>query len=88
MEKWNQSFQEHACFVLVDDGMILGFGDIDQTDYLDRLFVHSHYQGRGVATAICNELEKAVQADRITTHVSITAKSFFENRGYKVVSGT
>lgn len=52
--------------------------------YLDRLFVHADYQKKGIATAICNRLEQAVQG-KITTHASITAKPFFEKRSYKVV---
>lgn len=82
--KWNQSFQEHYCFVAVNDEIIIGFGDIDKTGYLDRLFVHADYQGKGVATDICNQLEQAVQGN-IVTHASITARLFFEKRGYKVV---
>lgn len=84
LEKWNQSLQEHYSIVAVEDEVIVGFGDIDKTGYLDRLFVHVDYQKKGVATAICNRLEQAVQGD-ITTHASITAKPFFEKRGYKVV---
>ena len=84
LEKWNQSLQEHYSIVAVENGVIVGFGDIDKTGYLDRLYVHADYQGRGIATAICNQLERAVQGD-ITTHASITAKPFFEKRGYKVV---
>ncbi len=83
LEKWNQSFEEHYSLVAVDD-MIIGFGDIDKTGYLDRLFVHSDYQGKGIATAICDQLEQAVQG-RVVTHASITARPFFEKRGYKVV---
>lgn len=84
LEKWNQSLQEHFSIVAVDDGIIVGFGDIDKTGYLDRLFVHSDYQGKGIATAICNQLEVAVQGG-IVTHASITARPFFESRGYKVI---
>lgn len=84
LAKWNQSLQEHYSVVAVENGVIVGFGDIDKTGYLDRLYVHADYQGRGIATAICNQLERAVQGD-ITTHASITAKPFFEKRGYKVV---
>ncbi len=84
LEKWNQSLQEHYSIVAVEDEVIVGFGDIDKTGYLDRLFVHANYQKKGIATAICNRLEQAVQGD-ITTHASITAKTFFEKRGYKVV---
>lgn len=84
LEKWNQSLQEHYSIVAVEDEVIVGFGDIDKTGYLDRLFVHTDYQGRGIATAICNQLEQAVKGN-ITTHASITAKPFFEKKGYRVV---
>lgn len=84
LEKWNESLQEHFSIVAVDDEIIVGFGDIDKTGYLDRLFVHASYQRKGIATAICNQLEQTVQGD-ITTHASITAKPFFEKRGYKIV---
>ena len=84
LEKWNQSLQEHCSMVAVDNEIIVGFGDIDKDGYLDRLFVHADYQGKGIATAVCNQLEQAVKGD-ITTHASITAKPFFEKRGYKIV---
>lgn len=84
LEKWNQSLQEHYSIVAVENDVIVGFGDIDSTGYLDRLFVHADYQGKGIATAICNQLEQAVEGN-ITTHASITAKPFFEKRGYKIV---
>ncbi len=84
LEKWNQSLEEHFSLVALDGEKIIGFGDIDDTGYLDRLFVHSDYQGKGVATAICDQLEQSVQGN-IVTHASITAKPFFEKRGYKIV---
>ncbi len=82
--RWNQSLHEHYSIVALDDESIVGFGDIDKTGYLDRLFVHASYQGRGIATAICNQLEGAVQG-KVVTHASITARPFFEKRGYTVV---
>lgn len=84
LENWNQSFQEHYSIVALDNKLIIGFGDIDKTGYLDRLFVHKDYQGKGVATAICDRLEKSVQK-KVITHASITARPFFEKRGYKVI---
>ena len=56
----------------------------DCKSYLDRLFVHADYQRKGIATAICNQLEQAVQGN-IVTHASITARPFFKKRGYTVV---
>lgn len=58
--KWNQLFQEHYCVVAVDNRIIVGFGDIDHKSYLDRLFVHTDYQRKGIASDICNCLEQAV----------------------------
>jgi len=84
LEKWNQSFEEHYSLVATDDKVIIGFGDINKAGYLDRLYVHSDYQRKGIATAICNQLEQAVQGN-IVTHASITARPFFEKRGYRVI---
>ena len=85
LEEWDRSFSEHTTLVAVMDDIIVGFGDIDRTGYLDRLYVHKNYQNRGFASAICDRLEQAVCTDRIITHASITAKSFFEHRGYTAV---
>lgn len=85
LEKFNKSLIEHYSLVAVENKIIVGFGDIDETGYLDRLFVHKDYQNRGVATAICNRLEQKMLKGKVITHSSITAKSFFEKRGYKVI---
>ena len=85
LEVWNKSLSEHFTVVAVENNIIVGFGDIDNSDYLDRLYVHKDYQRRGVATIICDKLEQAVKVNKIITHASITAKPFFEQRGFKVV---
>lgn len=85
LKAWNASFLAHCTVVAEMDGRIIGFGDMDESGYLDRLFVHKDCQRRGVGTAICDELEKSSSAPEFTTHASITAKPFFENRGYVVV---
>ncbi|GAA0730194.1 GNAT family N-acetyltransferase [Clostridium malenominatum] len=85
LKEWNKSFLEHFTVVAVEDNIIVGFGDMSNNGYLDRLFVHKDYQNKGIATAICDELEKSVDTDKISTHASITAKPFFEKRGYKVI---
>lgn len=85
LEKFNKSLMEHYSLVAVENKIIIGFGDIDKTGYLDRLFVHKDYQNKGVATAICNRLEQKMLKGKVITHSSITAKSFFEKRSYKVI---
>lgn len=85
IEEWNKSFLEHYTIVAVENNEIIGFGDIDYSGYLDRLYVHCNYQRRGIATAICNQLEKSIDTNVITTQASINAKPFFEKRGYRVI---
>lgn len=80
---WNKSFLEHNTLVAIENSIIVGFGDIDSTGYLDRLYVHKDYQKQGIASALCDKLENGFT--KITTHASITAKPFFLHRGYKVV---
>ena len=51
---WDKSFLEHFTIVAEepgDDGKkIVGFGDIDSTGYLDRLYVQKDHQRRGIAS--------------------------------------
>lgn len=84
LDMWNRAFQECYSIVAIDDEIIVGFGNMDKTGYIDRLYVHRDYQKKGVATAICDKLEQSVQG-KIVTHASITARPFFEKRGYKVI---
>ncbi len=96
MEAWNASFQEHITLVATAEKseaaggkkgteQIIGFGDMDSAGYLDRLYVHKDFQRCGTATALCDRLEQTADAETITTHASITARPFFEKRGYQVV---
>lgn len=84
LEKWNASLEKNHTVIAVEDNKIVGFGDMDKTGYLDRLYIHKDYQRMGIASSICDELEKHFSSS-FTTHASITAKPFFEKRGYTVV---
>lgn len=83
--EWNASFKRHFAVVATDGKKIIGFGDINANGYLDRLYVHAGYTGRGVGTAICRELESFARGD-VITHASVTAKPFFESMGYVAVT--
>ena len=85
LEQWNQSFLEHHTVVAVQKGRIVGFGDMDRTGYLDRLYVHKDYQGEGIAKAICSELEAMSEVHCFYTCASITARHFFSSIGYRVI---
>ena len=77
---WAASFLAHTTLVAEEKGIIVGFADLAEDGYLDRLYVHKDWQGRGVATALCDALSGAK-----VTHASLTARPFFEKRGWQVV---
>ena len=85
LQAWDASFRAHRTVIATENGEIIGFGDMDENSYLDRLYVHKDHQGQGIASAICDELECFATGKTITAHASITAKSFFQHRGYRVV---
>lgn len=78
LKEWGTSFLKHLTYVATEKDMIIGLGDIDETGYLDRIYVHKDFQGQGVATAICNRLENEIGTKCITVHASITAKPFLK----------
>lgn len=83
--RWDASLCAHHSLVAWLEGEIVGFADMDETGYLDRLYVHADHQGQGIATALCDALEGASPAPVFLTHASITARPFFEKRGYRVI---
>lgn len=83
LDEWNRSLLTHHTLVAVRGERIVGFGDMDASGYLDRLFVDRDCQRQGIASALCDALERT--ADTIVTHASITARPFFERRGYRVI---
>lgn len=71
-----------------EDGCMIGFSSMNEKGYLHSMFVHKDWQGRGVATCLLSEVENI--ADRfgvaeITSEVSLTARPFFERKGYEVI---
>ena len=86
--RWDKTLRANYAVVAEKGGVVVGFGDVDRTGYLERLYTHKDYQRMGIATLIADDIErfcicKGVQS--ITTAASITAKSFFEKRGYHVL---
>lgn len=82
---WNRSFLMHNTLIAEIDQEIVGFGDIDHFGYLDKLYVHKAYQHCGIASALCDQLEYIVMVDTVITDASISAKAFFQHRGYHLL---
>lgn len=85
---WQKSLSENFTIIAEINGEIAGFGDIEKTGYLNRLFIHKDYQHMGIASAIVKELEEYAEKIcicTIITEASITAKPFFKKLGYTLI---
>ena len=80
--------ETHYFIVAVDkQSQITGFSSITPEGYLHSMFIHKDFQGRGIATILLNAIEQYAKEHgiiRITSEVSLTARPFFEKRGYVV----
>lgn len=85
LNDFKQSIPKNTQIVLTEANKIIGYGDMDDTGYLARLFVHKKYQNQGVAALLIQKLESNCSSLLFSTYSSITAKPFFKSQGYKVV---
>ena len=83
-----EMIKTHYFIVAVNQqSQIVGFSSITSQGYLHSMFVHKDFQGEGIATMLLEEIERyAITAGitRITSEVSLTARPFFEKKGYIV----
>lgn len=88
-ELWAARQESRTVFVAEQDGRILGFGELLSDGHIDRFFSHKDYQGKGVGTALMEAIvteARRIGVSRLHSNVSITARPFFERRGFRVVT--
>lgn len=86
---WVEQYAGRPAWVAEIDGALVGFSDLEPDGHLDMMFVHPDHQGRGVASALLAEVEGAARhqgIDCIHTEASITARPFFERRGFQLLA--
>ncbi|UFP93343.1 GNAT family N-acetyltransferase [Gloeobacter morelensis] len=85
---WEGQLTDRFAVVAQIGEAVVGFTDFESDGHLDRFYVHADYQGRGVGGAMLAAVEaEAVRLglDRVFTEASITARPFFERRGFRVL---
>jgi putative acetyltransferase len=85
--EWHRARSDRNTYVAVLGDEIAGFSDVNDTGYIDMMFVSPRYARRGVAKALLallSELAEQTQAQSLTADVSITARPFFEGCGFVV----
>lgn len=82
-----QKFREIDPFVVIKEGKIIAYADIQSDGYIDHFYCHHEYQGQGVGRALFETLEKEARQsgiEKLYSNVSKTAKPFFEAMGFSV----
>lgn len=85
---WTVALAKNITFVAKINNKVVGFSDLTLEGYLDRLYIHKDFQSQGIASALVDMIEseeKKLDIFVIDTDSSITAKTFFEHKGYKIV---
>lgn len=88
-ERWKLRQSDRPTWIALVEDKPAGFADLEADGHLDMMFVHPDFNGKGVATALLNHIEKQasqLSLTRIFTEASITAKPFFEKMGFAVIT--
>ena len=87
MERWAKVVENQQVFIAMEEERIIGFISLENSNYIDFLFVHKDFQGKGVARQLYNKIENVAiqnQSKELSSDVSITARPFFEKVGFIV----
>ena len=85
--KWEQKISDQYFIVAEQNNMIIGFASLESGNYLDLLYVHYEHLRKGIASLLLDQIVKEsinTGHDKIHSNVSITARSFFESKGFKI----
>ncbi len=86
--RWLKILKTNISYVAKIGNRIVGFGDATSDGVINHLYTHKDYQNRGIATALLDLLERSLRergVHQARTEASISAKPFFEKRGYTVI---
>jgi putative acetyltransferase len=87
--RWTHRFDNKAVWVADLEGAPVGFVDVARDGLIDMLYVHADHQGRGIASLLLRTVEASARTHgllRLFTEASITARPFFEHRGFRVIA--
>ena len=85
---WAERRASRPTWVAEVEGRAVGFSDLEADGHLDMLYVAADVQGRGVASALLDAVLSAARAlglTRVFTEASLTARPFFERRGFRTL---
>jgi putative acetyltransferase len=84
-EKFGKRLAGELTLVATLQNSPVGFASLKGADHIDMLYVHPGAAGQGVASMLCEALEKLAGgrgAKKLTVDASDNAQGFFQKRGY------
>lgn len=87
-ERWDDMITNQLVIVAEIENQIVGFASLKEDNYIDFFYVHKDFQRHGIASQLLQQIEtKAMESGthKLTSDISITAKPFFERKGYVVI---
>jgi putative acetyltransferase len=84
-EQFGQRLASELTLIATLQNSPVGFASLKGTDHIDMLYVHPGAVGQGVASMLCDALEKLAGsrgATSLSVDASDNAQEFFSKRGY------
>ncbi|WP_264552367.1 GNAT family N-acetyltransferase [Flavobacterium sp. N2038] len=84
-DRWVEVIETQFVLLAIIENQIAGFGTLKGGNYIDFFYIHKDFQRQGIAAKLLIELEleaKNQHSKIITSDISITAKPFFEKKGF------
>jgi GNAT superfamily N-acetyltransferase len=85
---WHERMSSRHTLVADESGEVVGFAELENDGHLDMLYCRADTVGRGVGSLLYAAVEQRARGlglGRISTEASITARPFFERRGFAVL---
>lgn len=89
LDPWSARFLGRFVPVAEEDGRPVGFAELEDDGHIDRFYVAADRQRRGIGAALMGCLEGEARRRgmaRLTVEASITARPFFEARGFRLLA--
>lgn len=88
MALWTSHIRELKPYVVIMNGEIVGYSDLQPNGYIDHFFVSGDHARQGVGTFLMKHIHEEAKLrgiNTLTADVSKTAEAFFSHNGFYVV---